>query len=162
MVIPAAESIDTEISPEGLIRLIYHDTATEFSSRIISDGTLRVLALFAILGKSNGASTIGFEEPENGVHPRRLGLIARLLQTAAFRPIGDRKQLIITTHSSHLPGFMNPGHHYEDFSIQTHLIRCGKEGGITTFESLPTTPMLVEGDAEYSLGEAILRGDFGG
>jgi predicted ATPase len=41
-------------------------------------------------------SLLAFEEPENGVHPRRLELIAQLLLSLA---VERGKQVIITTHS---------------------------------------------------------------
>ena len=162
MIIPAAESIDTELSQEGLIRLTYRDSGTTYSSRVISDGTLRVLGLFAILGRSNGASTIGFEEPENGVHPRRLSLIARLLNTSAFTPVGIQKQIIVTTHSPQLPELLNPDYSANDSSTGASLIQCLKEDSETRFIPLAAGPLLVGQDSEYALSEALLRGDFGG
>ena len=162
MIIPAAESIDTKLSREGLIRLTYRVSGTTYSSRVISDGTLRVLGLFAILGRSNGASTIGFEEPENGVHPRRLSLIARLLNTSAFTPVGSQKQIIVTTHSPQLPELLNPDYSKQDFRTSASLIQCLKEDSETRFIPITAGPLLVAQDSEYALSEALLRGDFGG
>ena len=171
LVIPTAQSVETELTPEGLIRLVYQDGGTTFSSRIISDGTLRVLGLFAILSKSNGASMIGFEEPENGVHPRRLGLIARLLDTSVFSHAGSQKQLIVTTHSARLPGLLNPDYDSEDFGTRAHLVHCSKRSGETTFEPLANSLMFADIDAEAALEddypqatleEILIRGDFGG
>lgn len=50
-----------------------------FSSRVLSDGTLRMLALVAIRNDPQHHGVILFEEPENGVHPYRLKNIARIL-----------------------------------------------------------------------------------
>jgi len=72
---------------------------TDFSSRIISEGTLRVLALAAIAANPWGGSLIGFEEPENGVHPRRLQLIASLLWNLAHAESDRERQILVTTHS---------------------------------------------------------------
>ena len=44
-----------------------------------------------------GGSLVAFEEPENGVHPRRLELIADLLTSLV---LDQRRQLIATTHSA--------------------------------------------------------------
>ena len=68
----------------------------EYSSRVVSEGTLRVLALCAIAVNPWGGSLLAFEEPENGVHPRRLDLIARLLLSLAS---DGGRQVIVTTHS---------------------------------------------------------------
>ena len=43
-----------------------------------------------------GGSLVALEEPENGVHPRRLELIARLLASLA---LDQGRQVIVTTHS---------------------------------------------------------------
>jgi hypothetical protein len=68
----------------------------DFSSRIVSEGTLHVLALCAIAVNPWNGSLLAFEEPENGVHPRRLELIAQLLTSLAIK---QSQQLIVTTHS---------------------------------------------------------------
>ena len=44
----------------------------EFSSRVISDGTLRLLALLTVLNDPRRRGTLCFEEPENGVHEGRV------------------------------------------------------------------------------------------
>jgi AAA15 family ATPase/GTPase len=43
-----------------------------------------------------GGSLLAFEEPENGVHPRRLELIAQLLLSMASE---QDRQVVVTTHS---------------------------------------------------------------
>lgn len=68
----------------------------DYSSRIVSEGTLRILALCAIAVNPWGGSLVAFEEPENGVHPRRLELIAQLLLSLANE---QRRQVVVTTHS---------------------------------------------------------------
>ena len=166
--IPNAESIETAITEEGLVRLIYQDSGNIHSSRVISDGTLRVLGLFAIMSKFNNASTIGFEEPENGVHPRRLSIIARLLENATRSD--SHTQVLVTTHSPKLPGFLNPAYVKSDYSSPVSLVICAKHGDETKFEYMHTGPLLLERDTEDALEEdghttfeeALMRGDFGG
>ena len=75
----------------------------DYSSRIISEGTLRVLALCTIVVNPWGGSLVAFEEPENGVHPRRLELIADLLSSLV---LDQGRQLIVTTHSALFCGAM--------------------------------------------------------
>jgi len=43
-----------------------------------------------------GGALLAFEEPENGVHPRRLELIAQLLFSLVEQ---QRRQIVVTTHS---------------------------------------------------------------
>ena len=168
LAIPSAESIETELTTEGFIRLIYKDGGTRYSARVISDGTLRALGLFAILSPFNKASTIGFEEPENGVHPRRLSVIARLLENAARRD--SHTQIIATTHSPRLSDIL--GQDYLSSPERVLLAACSKRGNATTFEDIFDSPLFMgrkikaalddvdEDDA--TLEEVLMRGDFGG
>lgn len=54
-----------------------------FSSRVLSDGTLRMLALVALKNDPQHRGVLCFEEPENGVHPYRLKNIAQTLSELA-------------------------------------------------------------------------------
>ena len=49
------------------------------------------------------SALVGFEEPENGVHPRRIQLIAELLKTQETL---RQTQYIVTTHSPILPDLL--------------------------------------------------------
>ncbi len=70
--------------------LINTRAAGESSSRVASDGTLRLLALLTALDDPRFGGLICFEEPENGVHPARLGpLIKHLRELVAGDPDGD-------------------------------------------------------------------------
>ncbi len=78
----------------------------EFSSRVVSDGTLRVLALLTMLHDPRHHGLILFEEPENGVHPLRLKetirVIRRLLTTEdqeSYDPDQRLCQMLINSHS---------------------------------------------------------------
>ena len=168
LAVPSAESIETERTAEGFIRLIYKDGGIRYSARVISDGTLRALGLFAILSPFNKASTIGFEEPENGVHPRRLSVIARLLENAARRD--SNTQIIATTHSPRLPDIM-----MQDCLSSPErvlLAACSKRDNATKFEDIFDSPMFMRGEIESALEgadeddatleEILMRGDFGG
>lgn len=74
----------------------------DFSSRVISDGTLRLLALLAVLNDPYRRGTLCFEEPENGVHEGRVPMLVRLLRRAAHFDPGSEAapfQVLINTHS---------------------------------------------------------------
>lgn len=95
--ISSVESLDVDLDRErGTldIRVRQHDT--EYSARVLSEGTLRVLALCAIAANPWPSSLVAFEEPENGVHPRRIEVVASLLWSLAE---SGRRQVIVTTHS---------------------------------------------------------------
>ena len=96
-IIPSIEELNVELDERrGTLDMLVRQAGVEYSSRILSEGTLRVLALCAIAANPWGGSLLALEEPENGVHPRRLELIARLLfSLAENRPC----QVVVTTHS---------------------------------------------------------------
>ncbi|WP_082584913.1 AAA family ATPase [Caulobacter sp. Root655] len=74
-----------------------------FSSRVISDGTIRLLALLSILDDPQRRGILCFEEPENGVHEGRIEALVSLLREAASTKstIGEEPlfQVLINTHS---------------------------------------------------------------
>lgn len=88
-----------------------------FSSRVLSDGTLRLLGLLALQYDPDQAGVICLEEPENGVHPRRLETVVKLLKGMATDPLDEGydkddpeplKQTLISTYSPHLVDHLEP------------------------------------------------------
>jgi predicted ATPase len=95
--VPAVEDVLVDLDGRrGTLDVQIRQDGVLYSSRIVSEGTLRVLALAAVAANPWGGSLLAFEEPENGVHPRRLDLIAQLLVTLA---VERKRQVIVTTHS---------------------------------------------------------------
>lgn len=73
-----------------------------FSSRVISDGTLRLLALLTVLNDPDRGGTLCFEEPENGVHEGRIPTLINILRDATqidSDPEQPTFQVILNTHS---------------------------------------------------------------
>lgn len=78
------------------------DGDLDFSSRVISDGTLRLLALLTILNDPDRRGTLCFEEPENGVHEGRVPMLVEFLRSAASAstsPEIPSFQILLNTHS---------------------------------------------------------------
>jgi predicted ATPase len=80
---------------------------SNFSSRVLSDGTLRLLTLVTLKNDPHYFGVLCLEEPENGVHPFRLKLIVELLQQLATDFEADRediypRQVLVNTHSPSL------------------------------------------------------------
>ena len=99
-VIPAIGALDVDLDTKrGTLDIQVEQDGTTFSSRIVSEGTLRVLGLCAIAVTAE-SGLIAFEEPENGVQPQRLERIAELLASVTRR---SGAQIVVTTHS---PGFI--------------------------------------------------------
>ena len=80
----------------------------------LSDGTIRFIALLAILCHPNPPPLICIEEPEIAMHPDSLGLIAELLRKAS-----ERTQIVVTTHS---PEFVS---HFSD--EPEHIVVCDRD-----------------------------------
>lgn len=96
-VVPSVEDLAVDLDKRrGTLDILIRQAGVDYSSRIVSEGTLRVLALCAIAVNPWGGSLLAFEEPENGVHPRRLELIAQLLLSLALE---QGRQVVVTTHS---------------------------------------------------------------
>lgn len=70
-------------------------------ARLMSDGTLRILALLTALEVEPRSSVIGVEEPENGVYPGGLRKLVEFLResTASGEGHESRTQIILTSHS---------------------------------------------------------------
>lgn len=79
----------------------------KFSSRVMSDGTLRMLALLTLLHDPQHRGLVCFEEPENGVHPGRIRQLIENLQFMVSDVESDEiedpppllSQLILNSHS---------------------------------------------------------------
>jgi predicted ATPase len=96
-IVPSVEELTVDLDKRrGTLDILIRQGGIDYSSRIVSEGTLRVLALCAIAVNPWGGSLLAFEEPENGVHPRRLELIAQLLLSLALE---QGRQVVVTTHS---------------------------------------------------------------
>ena len=70
---------DDKANKQFMIGLLSED-GIEFSSRVLSEGTLRLLALCILQYDSEHKSLLCFEEPENGIHPNRIESMMRLLK----------------------------------------------------------------------------------
>jgi predicted ATPase len=78
-----------------------------FSSRVISDGTLRLLSLITYLHDPNRSGLLCFEEPENGVHEGRIGALVGALREATDYTPNDFLQILINTHSPAVMASLN-------------------------------------------------------
>lgn len=153
MIIPSVEDLNVDLdSRRGTLDVFVRQSGIEYSSRIISEGTLRVLALCAISFNPWTGALVAFEEPENGVHPRRLELVAELLTSL----IEQNRQVIVTTHS---PVFcrialeLARAHGKENISV----LKVSSDGSGTSIKPLhPDGPLFMDpelSEALRSVGE---------
>jgi predicted ATPase len=157
-IIPSITGINVGVNNLGEVELSLLEGTTPIPARVLSEGTLRILGLLALEGAKERPSLIGFEEPENGIHPRRIQLIAEFLKTRAE---ASETQVVVTTHSPLLP----------DLIPDEHLFVCRKKDGSTKIDPyVPTWGSLGRhkdiddalGDEEDTLtvSERMVRGDF--
>ncbi len=103
----SVDVIDDKVGKQFVIQVETQDGRT-FTSRVLSEGTLRLLTLCVFLYDKDYKGLVCFEEPENGVHPARLKLTAELLMdlVSHFEKEEDEKlrQVIVNTHSPVLVG----------------------------------------------------------
>lgn len=79
------------------LRLRWKSLHREQSAADLSDGTLRFLFLLTTLASPSPAPVIAIDEPETGLHPSMLPIVAEYAVDAA-----NRSQVILTTHSPQL------------------------------------------------------------
>jgi predicted ATPase len=147
--LPRLKNMDVERTEKAQLFLRIWEDDASYSNRLISEGTLRVLGLLAVLSPTAGSTTIGYEEPENGVHPRRLRNIADLLINAA----DGSRQILINTHSPILPTYFR----------NENLLVCRRVAGATQFSPFGSIgEMFRPHEIATHLEEQIVRGDYGG
>jgi predicted ATPase len=143
-VIPSIRSIDVDLNTRrGELDLIVHQDGVPYSSRVISEGTLRVLALCALALHPQPSSLVAFEEPENGVHPHRLEMIADLL-LSVVRNRGT--QVVVTTHSPILGAAML--RRMRETPIDIGLFVCSLQDSETVIRRLEPSPGTLFDDQE--------------
>lgn len=79
------------------------DQDTRFGVSQLSDGTLRAIALFAALTQPTLPSFICIDEPELGLHPAALNILAGLIRSAS-----TRCQVLVATQSPALLDYFAP------------------------------------------------------
>ena len=158
---PNINGIEVEVNNLGEVDLFLRENDIPIPARVLSEGTLRILGLLALNGVNEAPALIGLEEPENGVHPRRIQLIAEMLKTRANL---NQTHYIVTTHSPILP----------DLLPDKSLLAVSRHNGQTRIDSFSTWgPLARQEDIEQTrderfddrnewlpVSERMLRGDF--
>lgn len=152
-VLPGAITISTLglTTMEPSIRVLLD--GADLTLRHLSDGTLQWLQLLAILKSPNRASVIALDEPELGLHPDCISALGNLLCDVA-EDSGVR--LIVATHSARLLDVFEARGH----SAGMRVFERGADG--VTITTPTETQLSIWCDENTTLGEAWLRGAFGG
>jgi predicted ATPase len=115
----------------------------------LSDGTLKFLCLMAVLFDPSPGRLVCIEEPESGLHPDAVTLVADALREAS-----RRMQIVVTTHSDAL---------VDRFSDEPEsIVVCDRDSCESTRFRRLSSEQLNEWLEEYTLGELWRRGEIGG
>lgn len=157
LLIPYIDAIEVSVSDFGEVELQLREHGVSMPARVLSEGTLRLLGILALIGVKETPAIVGLEEPENGVHPRRIPMLAELLRTRAET---GRSQYFVTTHSPLLVDHLD----------QRHLYVVARSNGHTRIDPFQTWGPLgrkqdidtafSEESSTLTASERILRGDF--
>jgi predicted ATPase len=121
------------------------DPGSSFSAYQLSDGTLRFIALATLFLQESPPAIIIIDEPELGIHPRALSLLAEMIQLAG----SIDRQVIVATQSGSLVDHFVP----EDLVV----IDRSRHGDYTVF-ARPAPGSLDRWLEEETLGDLWERG----
>lgn len=136
------------------IRLEWRERGSEgyFNAMALSDGTLRFICLATLLLQPTMPALVLIDEPELGLHPAAIGLLAALLRYAA-----GRTQVVVSTQSVTLVNQLSPE---EVWTVE-------RRDGATVFEHLGSRDLSAwletfEGCEGFGLGELWEKNIIGG
>ena len=139
----------TTLVSGGTVQFYLHEAG--FSSPIpptrLSDGTIRFVAVLAILLSPSPPPLVCIEEPELGLHPDAVALLAELLVEAS-----ERMQIVVTTHSDALVSALT--------GQPDAVIACERPGAGTELRRLDPEK-LADWLEQYQLGDLWRMGELG-
>lgn len=143
----AAEELSIKIYG-GTVQIFIRETGLTLPipATRLSDGTLRYLFLIALLLDPTPPPLICIEEPEIGLHPDILPVVAEMLIEAS-----QRTQLIVTTHSDALVSALSP----------ESVLICDRDDRGSHLSRLEPE-RLKKWLENYSLGDLWRSGEIGG
>lgn len=138
----------TRTTPQDTVRLTWRQKGSSyvFSPGHFSDGTIRFLCLATVLTQPDPPTTIVFDEPELGLHPEALSVLAGLLRSAS-----SRMQIVLATQSPVLLSEFDP----------TEIITVDQVNGASRFNRLDST-RLDEWLNDFTMGELWQKGTIRG
>jgi predicted ATPase len=146
--LPRFERFSTRVEG-GTIQFYLHESGLKqpVPATRLSDGTIRFMAILAQLLSPTPPPLICMEEPELGLHPDAIALLAGLLQEASART-----QLIVTTHSDAMISALT--------EVADSVLVCEYRGG-TVLKRIESEKLRFWLE-KYKLGEIWRIGEIGG
>jgi predicted ATPase len=135
------------VNPDA-IRLEWREKGSDFPflAHHLSDGTLRFICLVTALLQPDPPSVILIDEPELGLHPFALNVLAGLMRKTA-----SKTQLIVSTQSTHL---------VNQFELSDLLV-VNRQNGASNIERL-NEEQYKDWLEDYSVGELWEKNVIGG
>ena len=119
-------------------------------ARLLSDGTLRMLAIVTALETVPDSSRIVVEEFDNGLHPSRARLLVRTLSDTASR---RKLNVLVTTHN---PAFMDAlDDSWMDCILVCHSDKSGAGSTVTRLADMDVAGTI---GLRGGLGDFVTRG----
>jgi AAA domain, putative AbiEii toxin, Type IV TA system/AAA ATPase domain len=133
------DEVDDVYALEGLnndFMVAIKEGNREFRAPVLSEGTLRFIALAAAFFQPSMPKVLVIEEIEKGLHPSRLRLLLELMRSQSKR---TGTQVFATTHSPTLLNWLT-----EEDRKTTFVCTRDAESGATKMRSLAEVPNLEE------------------
>lgn len=146
---PSVKTLCPTPTGGGAVRLDWIDDRDQrFGAHQLSDGTLRAIALITALAQPARSlpKFISIDEPELGLHPAAIGLLAELV-----RSVSRHTQVLVATQSTALLDYFEP----------EEIVVVERDAGASSFRRLDAATL--DGWLEnYSLSEIFDKGVIGG
>jgi predicted ATPase len=146
--LPRFQRLSTLVQ-QGFVQFFLHEHGLKapVPATRLSDGTMRFLSMIVLLLMPDPPPLICIEEPELGLHPDALAILAQL-----FLDARQRTQLIITTHSDALVSALSQ-------DVESVMVCEHREG---TVLSRLDAGRLAHWLKDYRLGDLWRMGELGG
>ena len=140
--------LEPDIANKEMIKLRWRHKGSElyFDANDLSDGTIRFICLTTLLLQPNPPTMILIDEPELGLHPFALNLLASLFKIAS-----QKTQIIASTQSAT----------FADFFDVDDILVVDREDNATTIKRVDEEK-LKEWLEDYSIGELWQKNLLGG
>ena len=148
-VLPAFKDFVLEpLSGKVLLRWVGLHSDKVFGSHLTSDGSLRLFCLLTLLNLpvDRLPDVMFFDEPELGLHPHAITLVAEM-----FKRVAASKQVFIATQSPYM---------VDCFEL-SNIIVADNHGGETTLRNLPADAYQQWLDDDYLLSDIWLKSPAG-
>ena len=145
---PRFDRMSTRVSG-GTVQFYLHESGfrAPIPATRLSDGTIRFIAILATLLSPSSPPLVCIEEPELGLHPDAVALLAELLVDAS-----KRTQLVVTTHSDALVSALT--------NQPDAIVACERPGPGTVLRHLDPEK-LASWLEDYRLGDLWRMGELG-